>query len=216
MTASPRQPSVPSAPGLATSRSTTQSSSTPADWLSAAADGDAEAIGQACRAFREGDRRARADWHAYHLIGDVMRSSELASPPARDADFLATFRERLAAEPVVLAPAAARRSTRWSAPWVGPWRAPAAALASAAGVAVVAGVLVMSRSGGEGSGASAVPFAAAPTSPGATPTLVRDGVIRDARIEEFMRLHQGSAGGLSLPRADVRQVDVIVAPAPGR
>jgi hypothetical protein len=89
-------------------------------------------------------------------------------------------------------------------------------VASAAGVAVVAGVLVMSRSGGEGPGASAVPFAAAPTSPGATPTLVRDGVIRDARIEEFMRLHQGSVGGLSLPRADVRQVDVIVAPAPGR
>jgi sigma-E factor negative regulatory protein RseA len=216
MTASPRQPSVPSAPGLAVAQPASQSSSTPADWLSAAADGDAEAIGQACRAFREGDRRARADWHAYHLIGDVMRSSELASPPARDADFLATFRERLAAEPVVLAPAAARRSTRWAAPWVGPWRAPAAALASAAGVAVVAGVLVMSRSGGEGPGASAVPFAAAPTSPGATPTLVRDGVIRDARIEEFMRLHQGSAGGLSLPRADVRQVDVIVAPAPGR
>jgi sigma-E factor negative regulatory protein RseA len=216
MTASPRQPSVPSAPGLAVAQSASQSSSTPADWLSAAADGDAEAIGQACRAFREGDRRARADWHAYHLIGDVMRSSELASPPARDADFLATFRERLAAEPVVLAPAAAKRSTRWSAPWVGPWRAPAAALASAAGVAVVAGVLVMSRSGSEGPGASALPFAAAPTSPGATPTLVRDGVIRDARIEEFMRLHQGSAGGLSLPRADVRQVDVIVAPAPGR
>jgi sigma-E factor negative regulatory protein RseA len=216
MTASPRQPSVPSAPGLAVAQPASQSLSTPADWLSAAADGDAEAIGQACRAFREGDLRARADWHAYHLIGDVMRSSELASPPARDADFLATFRERLAAEPVVLAPAAARHSTRWAAPWVGPWRAPAAALASAAGVAVVAGVLVMSRSGGEGPGASAVPFAAAPTSPGATPTLVRDGVIRDARIEEFMRLHQGSAGGLSLPRADVRQVDVIVAPAPGR
>jgi len=212
MPASPRQPSVPSAPGLAAS----QSSSRPADWLSAAADGDAEALGQACRAFREGDRRARADWHAYHLIGDVMRSSELAASPARDADFLATFRERLAAEPVVLAPAAARRNTRCPASWAAQWRVPAAAVASAAGVAVVAGVLVMSRSGGEGPGASAVPFAAAPTSPSATPTLVRDGVIRDARIEEFMRLHQGSAGGLSLPRADVRQVDVIVAPAPGR
>ena len=208
MPALPRQPSSPSAP--------TQAASHPADWLSAAADGDAEALGQACRAFRDGDRRARADWHAYHLIGDVMRSSELATPPARDAAFLATFRERLAAEPVVLAPAAAQRSTRWPASWAAQWRVPAAAVASAAGVAVVAGVLVMSRSGGEGSGASAVPFAAAPTSPGAAPTLVRDGVIRDARIEEFMRVHQGSAGGLSLPRADVRQVDVIVAPAPGR
>jgi sigma-E factor negative regulatory protein RseA len=208
MPASPRQPSSPSAP--------TQAASHPADWLSAAVDGDADALGQVCRAFRDGDRRARADWHAYHLIGDVMRSSELATPPARDDAFLATFRERLAAEPVVLAPAAARRGTRWPASWAAQWRLPAAAVASAAGVAVVAGVLVMSRSGGDGPGAPALPFAAAPTSPSATPTLVRDGVIRDARIEEFMRVHQGSAGGLSLPRADVRQVDVIVAPAPGR
>jgi sigma-E factor negative regulatory protein RseA len=208
MPALPRQPSSPSA--------ATQAASHPADWLSAAADGDVDALGQACRAFREGDRRVRADWHAYHLIGDVMRSSELATPPARDDAFLATFRERLAAEPVVLAPAAARRSTRWPASWAASWRFPAAAVASAAGVAVVAGVLVMSRSGGEGPGALAVPFAAAPNSPSATPTLVRDGVIRDARIEEFMRVHQGSAGGLSLPRVDVRQVDVIVAPAPRR
>lgn len=208
MPASPRPPSVPTA--------SAQAESHPADWLSAAADGDADALEDACRAFREGDRRARADWHAYHLIGDVMRSSELATPPARDAAFLATFRERLAAEPVVLAPAAAQRSARWPASWAAQWRLPAAAVASAAGVAVVAGVLVMARSGGEGSGTSAVPFAAAPLSPSATSTLVRDGVIRDARIEEFMRVHQGAAGGLSLPRADVRQVDMIVAPAPGR
>lgn len=205
----------------ATPRHHADPSPDPADWLSAAADGDADALDRACRAFRDGDRQARADWHAYHLIGDVLRSSELAAAPARDAAFLAGFRERLAAEPVVMAPvaqvaaAASVRPSRWAATW----RVPAAAVASAAGVAVVAGVLVMSRTGADAPGAAAVPLAAAPqarpspAAPTLVPTLVKDGYIRDARIEEFMRVHQGAAGGLSLPRTDVRQVDVVVAPA---
>jgi len=181
----------------------------PADWLSAAVDGDTSALDRACRALREGDERTRAAtrgaWHTYHLIGDVLRSSELASAPRRDADFLAGFRERLAAEPVVLAPVAAPRTARW--------RVPAAAVASMAGVAVVAGVLVMSRGGGEG----AAPMAAAPVVPAAGgTTVVRDGYVRDARLEEFIRVHQGAAGGLLLQPQGVRQVDVVVVPAPQR
>ena len=181
----------------------------PADWLSAAVDGDTSALDRACRALREGDERTRAAtrgaWHTYHLIGDVLRSSELASAPRRDADFLAGFRERLAAEPVVLAPVAAPRTARW--------RVPAAAVASMAGVAVVAGVLVMSRGGGEG----AAPMAAAPVVAAAGgSTVVRDGYVRDARLEEFIRVHQGAAGGLLLQPQGVRQVDVVVVPAPQR
>jgi sigma-E factor negative regulatory protein RseA len=181
----------------------------PADWLSAAVDGDASALDRACRALREGDERTRAAtreaWHTYHLIGDVLRSSELASAPRRDADFLAGFRERLAAEPVVLAPVAAPRAARW--------RVPAAAVASMAGVAVVAGVLVMSRGGGD----AAAPLAAAPAVPAAGgTTVVRDGYVRDARLEEFIRVHQGAAGGLLLQPQGVRQVDVVVVPAPQR
>ena len=183
----------------------------PADWLSAAVDGDAAALDRACRALREGDERTRARtreaWHTYHLIGDVLRSSELASAPRRDADFLAGFRERLAAEPVVLAPPA-------PAPRAARWRVPAAAVASMAGVAVVAGVLVMSRGGVEGG----APLAAAPAVPPAAggTTLVRDGYVRDARLEEFIRVHQGAAGGLLLQPQGVRQVDVVVVPAPQR
>ena len=180
------------------------------DWLSAAVDGDEQALERACRTLREGDETTRAAtrqaWHTYHLIGDVLRSSELASAPRRDADFLAGFRERLAAEPVVLAPVAAPRATRW--------RVPAAAVASMAGVAVVAGVLVMSRGGGEGPPAIATAPAAAPA--GAGVTLVRDGVIRDARLEEFMRVHQGAAGGLLMQPQGVRPVDVVVVPVPQR
>ncbi len=189
------------------------------DWLSAAVDGDADALDRACQALRDGDeaigRRACDDWHAYHLIGDVLRSSDLASSPRHDAAFLAAFRERLAAEPVVVAPVVppvAPRPVRW--------RVPVAAAAGMAGIAVVAGVLVMSRSGGEGGAAGAVPLAAvprvAPEAPGGPATLVRDGYIRDARIEEFMRVHQGAGGGLTLVPQGVRQVDVIVAPVPQR
>ena len=62
-------------------------------------------VARACASWRS-DPRSRETWHAYHLIGDVLRSDDLASHPARDADFLNRLRERLADEPVVLAPAA--------------------------------------------------------------------------------------------------------------
>ena len=49
--------------------------------------------------------RARARrWHAYHLIGDVLRSDDLASAPGRDAAFLQRLSARLDDEPAVLAP----------------------------------------------------------------------------------------------------------------
>ena len=76
--------------------------------LSALADGQAQAsdVSRACAAWRE-DADARASWQAYHLIGDVMRSDDLAQGSG-SADFLAKFRDRLAQEPVVLAPASAQ------------------------------------------------------------------------------------------------------------
>ena len=75
--------------------------------LSALADGQAteHEIAQACAAWR-GQEDARARWHTYQLIGDVMRSESLAQPAQADLSFLDTFRARLAQEPVVLAPAA--------------------------------------------------------------------------------------------------------------
>ncbi len=51
----------------------------------------------------EGD--ARACWRVYHLVGDVLRSGELAAV-GRDRDFLARLSTRLQAEPV--APEAGR------------------------------------------------------------------------------------------------------------
>src|SRR5471030_763714 len=73
--------------------------------LSALADGDAT-DSEAARAFQawRDDSEARASWHAYQLIGDVLRSEDLAVEPAADESFLVALRARLADEPVVLAP----------------------------------------------------------------------------------------------------------------
>lgn len=176
--------------------------------LSAAMDGDAQAMARACRAYRE-DEALRGTWHAYHLIGDVMRSSELASAAPRDAEFLASLRQRLAEEPVVLAPqpavvAAPRRR----------WAFPAAAAASVAGVAVVAGALVLSRSEVPGSApglATAPPVLQLAGEPGARP-VARDGVLRDERLDEFLRVHQGTHGGFALPRPETRPAGLQATP----
>ena len=100
--------------------------------LSALADGEAsEAEGaDAFLSWRE-DAQTRATWHCYHLIGDVLRSEDLAAPAASQQRMLAALRERLAAEPVVLAPPAAS-GARAAAP-AGERAAPAAANASAGG-----------------------------------------------------------------------------------
>jgi sigma-E factor negative regulatory protein RseA len=75
--------------------------------LSSLMDGElpGDEAGSACALWRQ-DPQARADWHAWHLIGDVLRSDELAARPARDAAFLTALRARLADEPVPLAPQA--------------------------------------------------------------------------------------------------------------
>ena len=85
--------------------------------LSALADGEAsEAEGaDAFHAWREHEE-VRATWHAYHLIGDVMRSDDLASPVDSQQRLLCALRERLAVEPVVLAPQGAAETPAPAAP----------------------------------------------------------------------------------------------------
>ncbi len=196
------------------------------DWLSALVDGQGGevAVEQACRRWRD-DAPARQTWHAYHLIGDVLRSDELASPRGRDAAFLGALRQRLAAEPVVLAPAPKRRQ---------PWLVPAA---MAAGFAAVAGVLVVLRSGpavgvappstemaaaSSPAGVSATTAAAPMLTVGtgrARPALVNDaGLLRDARLDEFLRAHQAVGTGMTMavPGGTLRRVDLLTPADSGR
>lgn len=180
--------------------------------LSALMDGelDASSVAGACRAWRD-DPQLRGQWHAYHLIGDVMRSEDLVSNAGHDAQFLATLRARLADEPVVLAPSSvistlapirARRS----------WMAPAAV---AAGFAVVAGTLVVTQMAGglsprESEADRSVAQAASPlqavalsdraaSEAGELPSVVINGqLVRDARLDEYLAAHK-KFGGSSLP-----------------
>lgn len=88
-----------------TDREAQQPAAEDVEALSALVDGETTESGliRTCRHWRH-DERLRRDWHAYHLIGDVLRSEELADRCAADECFLQTLRSRLAQEPVVLAP----------------------------------------------------------------------------------------------------------------
>ena len=102
------------------------------------------------RLGRKRSRRVR-DWHAWHLIGDVLRSEDLASDPRVDRRLCAAIRARLRSEAVVLAPppsaaapsprAAPRRLACGRA--AGRWRSPSAA--RCAGFVLVAGTFAPRR-----------------------------------------------------------------------
>ncbi|MDP2006345.1 MAG: sigma-E factor negative regulatory protein [Rubrivivax sp.] len=193
----------------------------PRPWLSALADGDGQAVERACTLWRD-DPQARRTWHAYHLIGDVLRSEDLAASPARDAAFLDGMRQRLAAEPVVLAPAALPRRSR---PWLVP-AAMAGGFVAVAGFLLVAGVTFptgqpaspgfasSSRPVAGGVTLVTAPVRAAPPAP----FIGGDGIVSDARLSEYIRAHQGVRGAVavSAPLGMVRRVDAAVPAGPER
>lgn len=184
--------------------------------LSALTDGelDSAATARACAAWRD-DPAQRSTWHAYQLIGDVLRSDDLASSARGDAAFLAGVRARLADEPVVLAPESdpvpaeaagpARRSGRWS------WMAPTAV---AAGFVMVTGALLVTRAPlptGTSSQVAGTPFGVS-QQPVAVPTLAATDaltaerrpigangkLIRDPRLDRYLAAHQQFAGTSAL------------------
>ena len=169
-------------------------------WISDLVDGHADssadaALAQACARW-QGDAEMRRTWHAYHLIGDVLRSDELASPPARDAALLVALRERLAQEPVLLAPAAQPPASR-RRPRRQVWLLPVAA---AAGFVAVAGVLVVLQQADladpgpmlalRAPAAGVLPVAAVTAVPGPSAQM-----LRDARVEDYLRAHRETMAG---------------------
>lgn len=183
----------------------------PGEELSSLMDGELEpaAVALACARWRD-DGQARAQWHAYHLIGDVLRSEDLASDQTRDVAFITELRKRLATEPVVLAPSPvavpapvavlAKRRRAWATP-----------AAVAAGFMVVAGALVVTQiPRGESPADSAQGSALAENGLAAGPVLVADGkaasaaaaqavgldgrLIRDARLDEYLAAHKRFGG----------------------
>jgi sigma-E factor negative regulatory protein RseA len=77
----------------------TEQISTPNELVSALADGELRGATfvQAVQWLEESDD-ARASWHAYHVVGDVLRAGERAATGAHDAAFVARLRQRLQGE----------------------------------------------------------------------------------------------------------------------
>lgn len=184
--------------------------------ISAMADGGlrGEVLARGLQAV-ERDPQLQRTWDTYHLIGDVLRSPELAQG-ASSTEFLARLRPALAREsavslateappvseaPRASAPNAAQRgypqaandgSFRWKL---------VAGLASVAAVAAVGWNLV-----GLGDPAQAQ-LAAAPGQPAAVATVGQGGLmLRDARLDELMAAHRqfGSATAIQMPSGALR------------
>ena len=201
--------------------------------LSALVDGELDADESAivCKDWRE-NPESRSSWHAYHLIGDVLRSEDLASDPSSDLRFIEAFRSRLAQEPVVLAPrplengrVSRRSSVVRSLFGGGMWRVPSAL---AAGVVAVGGALLVLRAPdsqqGVGQASVEVARSAPQTAPetnalattslsAAVPQAVEPEVfiangklIRDARLDRYLTAHKQFAGSsaLGVPSAFLR------------
>ncbi len=149
----------------------------------------------------------RADWHVYQLIGDVLRSDDMAATPARDAAFLEGLRQRLKDEPVPMAPA----PLPVRAPAARRWMTPAAAVAGF--VAVGVAVVVLRDSGSSGPTGWSTPIAAtAPVGPSLSRTVnaaarpasglagpIDAQSIRDARLETYFEAHRGVIGAMPSP-----------------
>ncbi|WP_296656909.1 RseA family anti-sigma factor [Paraburkholderia sp.] len=175
--------------------------------LSAFVDGELTAGERPDGIFSDFDQEGRASWSAYHLIGDVLRSDDLALSAAASQSFMAGFAARFETEPHVLAPAAlpvARPASGGSARGAARILAlrhrivPTLAVAAAAamltwivvpqmhGVGNVGGAQVASVSS-SGDGVQRVAMNAVPAQTAA----VQDGnIIRDARLDAYLEAHQ--------------------------
>ncbi len=178
--------------------------------MSALADGEHAALDDACALWGD-DAEARAAWHTYHLIGDVLRSDDLASTPARDVAFLAAVRARMAAEPVVFAPVTPPRRRRQA------WLMPAAA---AAGFAAVAGVVAVVRMSSPEAGSPLVATTPAPAAsvtlvgtPGAAAALPTYGgqMIRDPQLDRYLQAHRAAlvGGAVAVPGGVPRSLESL-------
>lgn len=208
-----------------------------AERLSALLDGELDDAQTATASAQwRDDADARARWHRYGLIGDVLRSAELAhASPAGDATFLNAVRERLAHEPmpitVVVQPGAARPATSERRPasatsttvrQLRRWTTP---VGVAAGVLMVAGLAWTLRPGA-GPGEASSELAAASSMPvtqvarvstevdAGTPTPPAIATVADdPELQPYLRVHRFYAGQSSVgPMPAVLRSPVI---APG-
>ncbi|AJY43822.1 sigma-E factor negative regulatory protein [Burkholderia humptydooensis] len=134
----------------------------------------------------------RATWAQYHVIGDALRSDELTLEPAESRAFMARFSTSLAAEPHLLAPAAAPVARRLLALR----RRVVPAFAVAAAAATLTWIVVPQMQGAGAPGAVQV-ASLSPAQQGplqrvaaAQPGAQDVNIIRDASLDQYLEAHQ--------------------------
>jgi len=141
----------------------------------------------------------RAAWSDYHLIGDAMRSDDLAASPAASSAFMNAFSARFEAEAHVFAPAvfAERVRSRMFRRRVVPAFAVAAAAATLTWIVVPQlqgvdghnGVQVASVSSQSSDHVQRVAMASMPAASTRSP-VVEANIIRDASLDQYLEAHQ--------------------------
>ncbi|WP_250483876.1 sigma-E factor negative regulatory protein [Caballeronia sp. GaOx3] len=169
--------------------------------MSAFVDGESlDEMGDVSQFLAELKNGERAAWSAYHLIGDALRSDDLAVSPARSSAFMAAFSERFEAEAHVLAPAAlpaAAAKARGSMlrRRVMPAFAVAAAAATLTWIVVPQLQGVGGRSGTQVASVAPVDsmqrvaLASVPAATTRSP-IVEANIIRDADLDQYLEAHQ--------------------------
>lgn len=170
--------------------------------LSAFVDGesfdDSGDLSQFLSGFTQKDRAA---WSDYHLIGDALRSDDLAASPAASSAFMNAFSARFEAEAHVFAPAAipAASAERARSGMFRRRLVPAFAVAAAAatltwivvpqlqGVDNHSGVQMASVSSSDH--VQRVAMASVPAATLRSP-VVEANIIRDASLDQYLEAHQ--------------------------
>ncbi|WP_244846916.1 sigma-E factor negative regulatory protein [Caballeronia sp. SL2Y3] len=154
----------------------------------------------------------RAAWSDYHLIGDALRSDDLAESPARSRAFMASFASRFEAEAHVLAPAALPAASAQKARSGMLRRRVVPAFAVAAAAATLTWIVVPQMQGvGSQSGAQVasvaqpdsvqrVALASVPAVTTAAP-VVEANIIRDANLDQYLEAHQQFSQQPAMPGA---------------
>ena len=161
----------------------------------------------------EFDHVDRTTWSAYHLIGDALRSDDLAVHPATSSAFLAGFAARLEAEPHIVAPASspARRGVSRLRRRIAPALAVAAAAATLSWIVLpqlqhggLQGTVQTASTHGRADGVQSVAMTNGSGAPQAA------NIIRDASLDQYLEAHQQFAqqpmmpGSMPLIRAAVQ------------
>lgn len=166
--------------------------------MSAFVDGESlDELGNISQFLADLKNQDRAQWSEYHLIGDALRSDDLAVSPATSSAFMAAFTQRFESEAHVFAPAALPAAAKRQGVMrrrVMPAFAVAAAAATLTWIVVPQLQGVDSRGGAQIASVStdSVQRVAMASIPAATarPVLTEANIIRDASLDQYLEAHQ--------------------------